>query len=78
MYLSAGTDDFAVFEITVSGQYVDEFEANFKNIEYRHYTSAGTLLKDVASGITDYELVALQPGYGAAEGQVKKTFYMGF
>lgn len=78
LYLSAGTDDFAVFEITVSGQYVDEFEANFKNIEYRHYTSAGTLLKDVASGITDYELVALQPGYGAAEGQVKKTFYMGF
>lgn len=77
LYRSAGTDNFAVFEITVSGNYVDKFLDSYKNIEFRQYTSGGTLLINPA-GITDHELVLIERNPGAIEGSIQQTFYMGF
>ena len=78
LYRSAGTDDFAVFKITVKGKYEDEFSGGYKNIEYRKYNSGGALLKDAASGITDHELMLISENSAPVKGSIQETFYMGF
>lgn len=72
VYYSAGTDDFAMFEIKVSGSYSDDGDPD-KYIEFRNYNHAGILLKNIANGVTDYILFQEY----ANSGNVNKTYYMG-
>ena len=77
LYKSAGSDDFAVFQVTVKGDFQDSY-FGYKNIEYRKYTPGGLLLKNTA-GITDHELYLIDKNTGSSvEGTIEETFYMGF
>ena len=69
-----GDNDYAIFEISIKGKYNDEF-AGWKNIEFRKYTAAGALLKDIATGITDHELLYMGEG---EDGTINGKCYIGF
>ncbi|MBQ8297181.1 MAG: hypothetical protein IJX77_05300 [Ruminococcus sp.] len=73
LYFSAGTDDFAVFEVTVKGDYTDEFFGS-DYIEFRKYTADGLLLSAVGTNKTDYEMYAVSD----TEGTIDQTVYIGF
>lgn len=73
LYKSAGYNDFAVFEVKVSGDYIDEFYG-YNNIEFRKYNHAGAVLKNIATQVTDYEMLYLDPD----EGTINEKFYIGF
>lgn len=73
LYKSAGYDDFAVFEVKVSGNYTNEFYG-YNNIEFRKYTSGGTLLENIATNVTDYEMLFLD----SDKGTINEKFYIGF
>lgn len=73
VYLSAETDDFAIFEIKVNGVYENSTYST-ATIEYRKYTSDGLILQNVMTKQTDYEIYAAK----TYEETIDETFYIGF
>lgn len=80
LYFSAGTDDFAVFEVTFKGDYsgadliYDQYGTLFETgIMFQRFNSSGTLIKSI-NGQT--ECMAYQ--IDKSEGTVNHTIYIGF
>lgn len=72
LYKSAGTDDFAVFEVSINGNYSNkDFYANY--IDYRKYSNYGVLLRDY-KGNTDHEMIS----FSEQKGKINSKFYLGF
>lgn len=73
VYVAAGTNDFAMFKVTVSGNYIDEFYG-YDGIMFRKYNHADRLLYDVANNRTDYIMLTTN----STSGILKGTYYIGF
>ena len=75
IYYSAGTDDFAIFEVTFSGTYSGAyaFYGSEGGIQYRKYTPYGTLLTNYR-GDKQHMLIKTDN----ADGTMNQTVYIGF
>ena len=74
LYKSAGTGDFAVFAITITGVYTDEF-FGYDNILFRKYSPYGAPVASMATpNKTEYEMMS----FSQTQGTISKTFYIGF
>ena len=72
VYKSAGTDDFAIYKIEISGSYIDQFYGS-SDIAFCKYTEYGSLLRN-AAGKTEFDVTLQNP----KENVIDETFYIGF